>query len=329
MPVDAEVDPRIDQIEPPQVFLRTYNADGALDKEIALKKYAPVSIGRSIGCLIDLVEPSISRRHCMIQYKDLIVDSFGNSETGFMIYDLKSSHGTFLNGERIPSMENIKLSHGDQIKLGLCAKIFTVWDMNYVEAANEQEQQSTASLQIPNSEFAVNENPLQQQPSSTSQTTENDATLDESELLSSEPWLQKYISILTQLADSAKEYEEYGVPVQNFDMESRLAKKLKLEHTKLVQQAQIVAELLALIGSEELLEEEEPVKRRKRRKEKDPNVEATPPKRGRKSKPNKNDDEENTPVKRRSRKTQKEQDEEAKELALTPRSPPGKLENKI
>lgn len=285
MPVESEIDPRVDQLEPPQFFIRTYNAEGVLQSEIPLKKYAPVYVGRALGCQIDLVEPSISRRHCVFQYKELIVDSLGNSVSGFMIYDLKSSHGTFLNSERIPSMENIKLNHGDKITLGQCRTVFTFWDSKYVEREQQiLQQQSSSSTTVQTGIDPLDteelEETLTQQPSSTSQAAESEAILNESDIVS-DSWLQKYIKILDQLADTAKEYEEYGVPVPNFDMESRLAKKLKLEHTKLVKQAQNVAELLGLIGSDDAQEEEPPVKRRKRMEEPQ-SLEATPPKRARK-----------------------------------------------
>lgn len=316
MPVESEVDPRIDTIEPPQYFLRTFNENGEVATEIALKKYLPVYVGRAIGCFIDIAEPSISRRHCVFQYKDLIVDSFGNQMSGFMIYDLKSSHGTFLNGERIPSMENIKLHHGDEIKLGQSMKIFTFWDSKHGET-EEGELQSSSQMPISEgdpSEAGVHDSLLQQQPSSTSQTAEHEQSLDESDVTASNSWLQKYINILNQLADSAKEYEEYGVPVPNFNLESRLSKKLKLEHTKLVQQAQIVAELLALIGTDESMEEEEPVSNRKRYKERVPDNEITPPKRSKKRKSN--ESEGSALVKKRSSRAKKEL--EAEMNVLTP-----------
>lgn len=316
MPVESEVDPRIDDIEPPEFFLRSYSDAGELQKQIPLKKYMPVYVGRAIGCLIDLLEPSISRRHCVFQYKELLIDNLGNAVSGYMIYDLKSSHGTFLNDERIPSMENIKLNHGDKIKLGQCTTIFTFWDSKYSEREPIEEQEQPAIIEKV-IETASDET-LTQQPSSTSQNAEVEQILQENDILTSNSWLQKYIMILNNLADSAKEYEEYGVPVPNFDMDSFLSKKLKLEHTKLVQQAQIVAELLALIGSEDALDiaPETPkiVKPRKRKPKMVTNEQVTPPrtpKRGRKrKKASTDDDEENIPMKQKKKRLRKKLEEE-------------------
>ncbi|XP_063706762.1 uncharacterized protein LOC134835746 [Culicoides brevitarsis] len=287
MPLESEVDPRIDDFEPPEFFLRSYGENGELHKEIALKKYMPVYVGRAIGCIIDLLEPSISRRHCVFQYKELLIDHMGNSVSGYMLYDLKSSHGTFLNDERIPSMENIKLHHGDRIKLGQCTTIFTFFDSKHNERGTEKPRKeppeaTTVAVQTtePVSQ-AYSDEMVTQQPSSTSQTGDAEQFLHDPDLLSTTSWLQKYIMILNNLADSAKEYEEYGVPVPNFDMDSFLSKRLKLEHTKLVQQAQIVAELLALIGSDdpqlEMPPPEETIKRRRKRKPKFTDLEAPPP----------------------------------------------------
>uniref|UniRef100_A0A336LKT6 CSON010953 protein n=1 Tax=Culicoides sonorensis TaxID=179676 RepID=A0A336LKT6_CULSO len=293
MPMESEVDPRIEKLEPPQFFIRTYDIDDQLKSEIPLKKYAPVYVGRALGCQIDLVEPSISRRHCVFQYKDLIVDSLGNVATGYMIYDLKSSHGTFLNGDRIPSMENIKLKHNDKITLGQCATVFTFWDSKYESSAGmangtEHEIPNTASTshEMPPPEV-INETvdeSLTQQPSSTSQVSEIDvnAAIENDE--SSDGWLARYIKILNNLADAAKEYEEYGVPITTFDSNSRIGKKFNSEHLKLVQQAQVVAELLSQIGNDE--PDEIAPKQRKRKAKAGNSDIVNAPKRSRKSQKN-------------------------------------------
>lgn len=232
MPVENEMDPRLDNLEPPQFFVRTFNTDGGLKSEIPLKKYAPVYVGRAIGCQIDLVEPSISRRHCVFQYKDLIVDSFGQEISGFMIYDLKSSHGTFLNGARIPSMENIKLNHGDKITLGQCNTEFVFCVASDASEASQERLSPVNANETENHREEADET-LTQQPSSTSQATEIDASASKSD--AQETWLSKYIKILNNLADAAKEYEEYGIPLPNFDMESRFSKKFKVFYEKILE----------------------------------------------------------------------------------------------
>ena len=64
-----------------------------------------VTIGRKVGNAVRLLDPKVSRTHARIQA----------TEEGFRILDLKSSNGTFINGERI---ENFLLNSGDKIRVG-------------------------------------------------------------------------------------------------------------------------------------------------------------------------------------------------------------------
>ena len=62
-------------------------------------------IGRSSGVDLLLGDRGVSRRHAKI----------ARTEKDFLIVDLDSSHGTFVNGKRIDQQ---KLGHGDRIRLG-------------------------------------------------------------------------------------------------------------------------------------------------------------------------------------------------------------------
>lgn len=86
-------------------------------------------VGRAIGCQIDLNDISVSRRHCVFHFKEYAVDGNGLSTSGFCIYDLKSTHGTFLNDERVPQMHNVKLRHGDRLKFGAFNSDFIFEDL--------------------------------------------------------------------------------------------------------------------------------------------------------------------------------------------------------
>lgn len=216
MPRESEVSQQIDQFEPPQYLIRAFNANNVQQREIPLKKYAPAYVGRALGCTIDLVEASISRRHCVFQYKDMILDISGNCVNGFMIYDLKSTHGTFLNGERIPAMENIKLQHGDRVMLGQCATVFVFVDMKVENQSITSSQGTGIGSATANGSrsttIEANDEQLPQ-PSSTTKTTriENDESSPEEDT----SLIIKYIRLLNQLADLAKEYEEDGLPVEH------------------------------------------------------------------------------------------------------------------
>lgn len=273
MPTEAEVDPAIAQLETSRFFIRTYNTDGELKSELPLKKYVPVYVGRALGCHIDLVEPSISRRHCVFQHKDLIVDSFGNTVTGYMIYDLKSSHGTFLNETRIPSMENIKLKHGDKVTLGLTKTVFQFWDSKEQEGGSEKEGP------------VVDETLLAQQPSSTSQAEENRNENDD------ESWFQKYMKVLDHLKELLKEQGEQEIQIPDHEKRTGLAKKFETQISKLSQQVQASSSLMAeILRNESSSEVASTPKRGRKRKTELPAVDKPPldepkvkKKRGRKS----------------------------------------------
>jgi len=71
----------------------------------------PVMIGRSKACTISVPDdPKLSRTHCLIRKK----------HGRWIITDLDSSNGLFVNGRRVTEIE---LKHGDVIQAG--ANLFT------------------------------------------------------------------------------------------------------------------------------------------------------------------------------------------------------------
>ena len=74
-----------------------------------LKEKSYFVIGRLSGCDILLEHPSISRHHAILQYK---------KNEGWFLYDLGSTHGSFVNKKRLPSRKYIKLYVGYVMKFG-------------------------------------------------------------------------------------------------------------------------------------------------------------------------------------------------------------------
>lgn len=62
-------------------------------------------IGRGRGADLVIHEPTISRAHAAVGFRD----------QGFFVQDLGSTNGTFLNGSR---RERARLSDGDEIQMG-------------------------------------------------------------------------------------------------------------------------------------------------------------------------------------------------------------------
>ena len=75
-----------------------------LGRRIALG-HDPVVIGRSSRCEVQLDQESVSRNHCRISHNG----------RGYLIRDLGSTNGTYVNDELVDSMD---LRDGDQLKIG-------------------------------------------------------------------------------------------------------------------------------------------------------------------------------------------------------------------
>ena len=73
-------------------------------------------IGRDVDCNLRISDKSVSRSQCAIEYHDNV----------FMLSDLNSKHGTYVNGE--PAKEPIELHDGDEIRMGYAVMIFKRYD---------------------------------------------------------------------------------------------------------------------------------------------------------------------------------------------------------
>ena len=97
-------------------ILKVEPADGAEGREIPLEQER-VTIGRGDDNALALDDKAASRHHAEIT----------KTATGFLIKDLGSSNGTWVNRERI---ETLDLGDGDEIKIGGTTLIFSdpEWD---------------------------------------------------------------------------------------------------------------------------------------------------------------------------------------------------------
>ena len=95
--------------------------NGAVIDKIDLKSKAYHVIGRLPSCDIPMEHPSLSRYHAVVQY------SSGSSETfpkGWYLYDLDSTHGTWINKNRVPPKKYHRLHVDYVLKYGGSTRLF-------------------------------------------------------------------------------------------------------------------------------------------------------------------------------------------------------------
>ncbi|MCW5777623.1 MAG: FHA domain-containing protein [Phycisphaeraceae bacterium] len=83
------------------------------------------SVGRLAQCSIQIVDDSVSREHCALELAE--------SGQFLTVRDKESSHGTFLNGEKVEQPRQAK--DGDQIAIGSSTLLFTTRDFPDRESA--------------------------------------------------------------------------------------------------------------------------------------------------------------------------------------------------
>ncbi|XP_042880061.1 kanadaptin-like isoform X2 [Penaeus japonicus] len=88
--------------------------NGTIVETVALNKPFFV-IGRLAQCDITMEHPSVSRFHCVIQYRS---EASEEAARGFYAYDLGSTHGSFHNKHQMKPHTYYRLKVGHMIKLG-------------------------------------------------------------------------------------------------------------------------------------------------------------------------------------------------------------------
>ena len=78
----------------------------AIALEPARAGAAQVTLGRGHGCDVDLTEGTLSQLHC----------AFHRSDAGWLIEDLGSTNGTWLDGVRLAPREPVPVADGQRIQ---------------------------------------------------------------------------------------------------------------------------------------------------------------------------------------------------------------------
>ena len=96
--------------------------------------------GRLPVCDVSLEHPSISRYHAVLQYRPTdaastskdegksgsTLSSSGPNEAGFYVYDLNSTHGSFLNKSKLQPRVYYRVRVGQMVRFGGSSRLFVL-----------------------------------------------------------------------------------------------------------------------------------------------------------------------------------------------------------
>ncbi|XP_071051656.1 kanadaptin [Onthophagus taurus] len=94
---------------------------GQIVERINLMKKSFTVIGRLDDCDITMAHPTVSRYHAILQYRK--IESEDNPK-GFYLFDLSSTHGTFLNKQKLKPRVYGKVYVGHMIKFGCSTRTY-------------------------------------------------------------------------------------------------------------------------------------------------------------------------------------------------------------
>ncbi|XP_015117083.1 kanadaptin [Diachasma alloeum] len=108
---------------PPPGYKIEVLKSGVILSVVDLSKQSFFVVGRLPVCDIPLQHPTISRYHAILQYRETGDERNGS---GYYLYDLESTHGTFWNNCRIRPKTYVKLKGGHMIKFGCSQRKFII-----------------------------------------------------------------------------------------------------------------------------------------------------------------------------------------------------------
>lgn len=112
---------------------------GQIVTTISLNDKSFYVFGRLVNmCDVVLAHPSISRFHAVLQFR-LTGDE--RNPSGFYIYDLESTHGTFLNKMKIKPNMFVRVQVGHMLKFGLSTR-------TYILQGPEEDQEPESELSV-------------------------------------------------------------------------------------------------------------------------------------------------------------------------------------
>ncbi|XP_066991440.2 kanadaptin [Anabrus simplex] len=94
---------------------------GSILENIDLSSKSFYVFGRLSTCDVRMAHPTVSRFHAVLQYKNVESE---DKPTGYYIYDLGSTHGTFLNKHQIKPNLYVRVHVGHMLRFGGSTRMF-------------------------------------------------------------------------------------------------------------------------------------------------------------------------------------------------------------
>ncbi|CAI8030803.1 Kanadaptin [Geodia barretti] len=126
---------------PSQRYSLTVIKSGSLLEEIDLSHKPFLVFGRLPVCDVPLEHPSISRYHAVLQYRPTGATTVGDqdeggegrplsfgtpNEAGYYVYDLGSTHGSFLNKSKLQPRVYYRVRVGQMVRFGGSSRLFVL-----------------------------------------------------------------------------------------------------------------------------------------------------------------------------------------------------------
>ncbi|KAL1916832.1 uncharacterized protein VTP21DRAFT_5536 [Calcarisporiella thermophila] len=115
---------------------------GIVIEELDLLSKEFLIVGRLPICDIPMEHPSVSRYHAIIQF---------SKEGKVFLYDLQSSHGTYINKRPVQPRNYIRLRVGDQLRFGESTRLYILQspEAEAAEVAEREEMLARARMEAP------------------------------------------------------------------------------------------------------------------------------------------------------------------------------------
>ncbi|KAL8590306.1 hypothetical protein ACOMHN_006422 [Nucella lapillus] len=112
--------------------------NGTVIDSVELGEKPWIVFGRLPSCDVCMEHPSLSRYHAVVQYREMTED---DDECGWYLYDLDSTHGTWVNKEKIKPNVYRRLHVGHVLKFGGSSRL-------YILQGPEKDQEPEIELSV-------------------------------------------------------------------------------------------------------------------------------------------------------------------------------------